>query len=94
MIFDLYDDQFVSLTVARMAYQIQYPCIKELAASIPSAARTFAPGGSRPVTGSSMMEEIQRSLLKVTCDSMLNPPQTFSRKNGLNSGSVDQDSKA
>jgi len=60
---------------------------------MPSAARTFASGGSRPVTGSNIMAAIHFSLLNVTCESILKPPQTFSRKKGRYCGSVDQDSR-
>jgi hypothetical protein len=66
--------------------------MKLLAASMPWAALTFIPGGSRPVIGSNIMAVIHFSLLKVTWEIMLNPPHNFSRKKGRYSGDVDQDS--
>ena len=64
-----------------------------LAASMPSAALTFAPGGSRPVTGSSKSEFIHFSRLNVTWVIIEKPPHIFWRKKGRYSGEVDHDSK-
>lgn len=61
---------------------------------MPSAARILARGGSNPVIGSSIIADIHLSLLNVTWESMLKPPQSFSRKKGRYSGCVDQDSRA
>src|SRR5262245_20651466 len=67
--------------------------MKLLAASMPWAALTFIPGGSRPVIGSNIIAVIHFSLLNVTWEIMLNPPHNFSRKKGRYSGEVDHDSK-
>ena len=45
------------------------------------------------MTGSNMSAAIHLSRLKVTCEIIENPPQSFLRKKGRYSGDVDHDSK-
>src|SRR5579862_9462199 len=75
---------------SKILLQIQYPVTKKSAASKPCAARSFIPGGSRPVCLSRMMCCFQLSRSNTKALIIFQLPQRRFLKYGLDLASVPQ----